>query len=62
MWSKFSGQKPLFTKQALDILQMGNRHIKSDKAKKELGYNPRPLAESLKDTINWLKENNYISE
>jgi len=62
MWSKVTGQKPLFTKQALDILQMGNRHIINDKARKELGYNPRPLAESLNDTINWLKENNYISE
>ncbi|MCK5371518.1 MAG: NAD-dependent epimerase/dehydratase family protein, partial [Cyclobacteriaceae bacterium] len=61
LWSKISGEKPLFTRQALDILQMGNRHIKNDKAKKELSYNPRPLAESLKDTISWLKENNYIS-
>jgi len=61
VWSKISGDKPLFTKQALDILQMGNRQIKNDKARKELGYNPRPLAESLNDTINWLKENNYIS-
>lgn len=61
LWSKVSGEKPLFTKQSLDILQMGNRHIRNDKARKELGYNPRPLAESLKDTISWLRENNYIS-
>lgn len=62
LWSKISGEQPIFTKQALDILQMGNRKINSDKARKELGYNPRPLAETLKDTINWLKENNFISK
>ena len=26
------------------------------KAEKELGYSPRPLADSLRDTIKWLKK------
>ena len=35
--------------------------IKNDKARKELGFNPRPLAETLKDSLDWLIENNYIT-
>ncbi|WVZ55717.1 hypothetical protein U9M48_006342 [Paspalum notatum var. saurae] len=31
-----------------------------DKAKKELGYNPRSLAEGLSETLMWLKNNNLI--
>ncbi len=62
LWSKISGEKPLFTKQSVDILQMGNRNIKNDKARNELGYKPRPLANTLKDTLQWLKDNQYITE
>ncbi len=60
LWSKLRGQEPLYTKQSLFILQSGNRKISNLKATKELGFNPRPLAESLKDTIGWFKENKYI--
>jgi len=60
MHSKLTGQQPLYTSQSLTILQEGNKNICHDKAKKELGFVARPLAESLKDTFNWLKENNYL--
>jgi dihydroflavonol-4-reductase len=56
-WSKINGQHPLYTNQSLDILQSGNSNIRNEKARKELGFNPRPLAESLRDTIAWMKEN-----
>ena len=61
-WSKVSGKKPIYTRQSLDILQMGNANIINTKARKELGFNPRPLADSIKDTLEWFKENNYISK
>ena len=32
----------------------------SSQAKRELGYNPRPLDETLCDTVAWLRENHYI--
>lgn len=60
-WSKISGKDPIFTRQSLEIVQKGNKNISNQKARKELGYCPRPLAETLKDTINWFKENKYIS-
>ncbi len=59
-WSKMNGQQPLYTNQSLDILQSGNPDIRNDKARKELGFSPRPLAESLRDTIEWMKENQNL--
>jgi len=35
-------------------------YYKADKAKKELGFNPRPVKETIKDTVNWFA-NEYIS-
>jgi len=32
----------------------------SSKARQELGYAPRPLDETLRDMVAWLKENHYI--
>jgi len=32
----------------------------STKAMTELGYSPRPLDETLRDTVAWLRENRYI--
>jgi len=60
IWSKLTKQHPLYTSQTLAILQEGNRNILHKKAEKELNYHPRPLEETLRDTLNWLKENNFI--
>lgn len=62
VYSKLAGQHPLYTNQSLMILQQGNKNISNEKAKKELGFNPRPLAETLEDTIAWLKENKMIKK
>jgi dihydroflavonol-4-reductase len=62
IWSKLSNQKPVYTKHSLDILQAGNKNILNEKARRELGFNPRPLADSLKDTLNWFNEYNYLSK
>lgn len=62
LFAKLSGQRPLYTKQSLTILQSGSKNISHEKAKKELGFRARPLAETLKDTFAWFKENNYIKE
>jgi len=59
-WSRLSGKEPIFTKQSLKIIQKGNKKISNLKAKTELGYSPRPLAVTIKDTINWFKENKYF--
>lgn len=58
--SRISGSKPLYTIESLKILKFGETRISNAKARKELGYGPRPLMESVRDTIDWLQENKYI--
>ncbi len=53
---KVSGQTPLFTRYAVRKL-CSNCNFSYEKAKKELGYAPRSLKESLADTIKWIAEN-----
>ena len=60
LWSILSNQQPLYTNESLDIVMQGNKNILNDKARKELGFNPRPLSDSVKDSLNWFKENHYI--
>lgn len=52
--------EPLYTAESLNILKHSHRMISCDKARKELGYEPRPLEETLKDTIEWFKNNGYL--
>ena len=51
---------PLYTHESLDIVRHSHRMISSDKAQKELGYHPRPIEMTVKDTIEWFKINNYL--
>jgi dihydroflavonol-4-reductase len=50
-------KKPVqFTRYALKTLS-SNSNICFDKARKELGYVPRPMAETIRDTVRWFQEN-----
>jgi hypothetical protein len=53
-------QHPLYTQASLDIIQEGSKNIINEKAAKELGYNSRPLQETIKDTIEFFKEKKII--
>lgn len=46
----------LYTQETLEVLLRCNRNISSLKARRELGFYPRPLAETLKDTFDWHKK------
>jgi dihydroflavonol-4-reductase len=48
--------KPRFTPYSLEVLQ-SNSNISCKKALKELGYKPRPVYESIADTVRWFLEN-----
>lgn len=50
--SRLRGKKVLFTRYSLETLQE-NSMIRSDKAQRELGYAPRPLIDTVRDTIAW---------
>ena len=50
-----TGKKPCFTRYSVETL-VSNSFISHNKATNELGYNPRPIKQCVRDTINWLKE------
>jgi dihydroflavonol-4-reductase len=53
--AKISGSEPLFTSEALGALR-SNHDIRHDKAVQELGHAPRPLRETVADTLRWFEE------
>jgi dihydroflavonol-4-reductase len=61
VYSSVTNTQPLYTYQSLDILINSPSNISNAKARKELGYEPRPLEQTLRDTFDWYKENNYIN-
>lgn len=52
--------KPIYTSQSLNLLINSPKNISFEKAKKELGYYPRPLEQTLSDTFNWYMDNKFI--
>lgn len=50
--------RPRFTPYALETVA-SNSEISNAKARRELGYAPRPLIETISDTIQWFRENQY---
>ena len=61
-YSKLTGSEPLYTKESLEIIAKGSRHIDNSKARLELGLDPRPLDETIRDLFIWFKENNYLNK
>ena len=51
--------KPRFTPYSLQVLQ-SNANISCKKALAELGYKPRPVYESIADTVRWFLENRRV--
>ena len=60
MTASFRNKEPLYTKESLRTLIHGNKKISSLKATRELGYNCRPLKETITDTISWFKQAGYL--
>ncbi|MGI6192479.1 MAG: NAD-dependent epimerase/dehydratase family protein [Christensenellales bacterium] len=55
LYYKLLRQPPLFTSYSMYTLQ-SNSSFSHEKAAKELGYSPRPLSETMEDTVSWLRE------
>ncbi|RPJ09913.1 MAG: NAD-dependent epimerase/dehydratase family protein [Spirochaetaceae bacterium] len=56
--SWFSKKQPLFTHDSLATL-LHHRDVSWEKASRELTYSPRPIKETLADTVNWFRDNGY---
>jgi dihydroflavonol-4-reductase len=54
-------EKPIYTRQSLELLVNSPKNISFEKAKIELGYEPRSLEQTLRDTFNWYIENKYLN-
>ena len=58
-WARLSrGKGPRAT---VDGVRMAKKRMffSSEKAKYELGYNPRPVGEGLRDAVEWFRSNGY---
>jgi dihydroflavonol-4-reductase len=53
-YGRLSRREPLYTSEALAPLRFAGR-ISSDKARRELGYTTRPLAETIAETCRWFR-------
>ncbi len=56
---RIRGKKQLFTPISIEELNC-NRHLSHEKASKLLGYEPRPLRETIIDTLDWFRENGFL--
>ena len=56
LFYKVSKTMPKFTRYSIETLQ-SNAVISNMKAQQVLGYQPRPLTETIRDTMDWWKQN-----
>jgi dihydroflavonol-4-reductase len=61
-FSRLTGTEPLYTSESLEIVAKGSRMISNVKARTELGLNPRPLNDTIRDLISWFKEIKYFNK
>lgn len=54
-WSRMMGRDPKFTSASLHALA-SNPRMSADKARKELGFSPRSVADSIRDSYAWFEE------
>jgi dihydroflavonol-4-reductase len=59
MWSRFRRQRPKFTRHSVQIVG-SNYQFVLDKARRELGYSPRPIDATLADTFAWYRSAGYL--
>ena len=58
-WARWRGQRPLFTSESLRVLRTQTQ-ASHGKAEVELGYGPRPVEETLRDTCAWMKTQGWL--
>jgi dihydroflavonol-4-reductase len=61
LFSRITGKRPLFTSESMQILKC-HQKIESTKARDELGFSPRPVRDSVVDTLTWFAGNGYFKK
>ena len=59
VWARWRGKRPLFTSESLRVLRT-QRPASHRKAEADLGYRPRPIDETLRDTSVWMKTQGWL--
>lgn len=60
LYGRIRKREPLFTSESLHALR-ANRDISHAKAAEQLGYQPRPLADTIADTYDWFEQAGMLS-
>jgi len=60
LYYQLANVTPRFTPYSLEVLH-SNSNISHAKATKELGYSPRSLSESIRDTVKWFLEKKILT-
>lgn len=59
-YARATNQEPLYTYESLRTLREVNTKISHNKAHTELGYQPRDFETTVRDTMEWFKDNGYL--
>jgi dihydroflavonol-4-reductase len=57
--SKLRGANPKFTPFALKTIRTHTR-VSHEKSSRELGYNPRPFEETIRDILSWFRDRGLL--
>lgn len=60
-WDRMRGRRPRYTADALNILEKSNRRVSSAKARHELGFDPRPAEDSVRDAYLWFQDSGMLA-
>lgn len=58
-WAKATGTEPLYTRESLLALRANPVYV-ADKARRELGHDPRPVETSIRDAYRWFAARGWI--
>jgi dihydroflavonol-4-reductase len=59
-WARLTGDREPFV--TVDGIRMAKKNMffSTEKARRDLGFNPRPVSEALHDAVGWFKKNGYL--
>jgi len=62
LYSRISGNVPLYTSESLKIISTSSKRISHEKAAAELDFSPRSFDETVHDTVRWFDENGFLNK
>jgi dihydroflavonol-4-reductase len=61
-FNQITKSRPLYTRDSMRALNSCNRNIGHERATRELDFHPRPLRDTLADTIRWFQDNGMLNK